>query len=77
VSLINLTVNMTRVAEALERIAVCMERAFPVPEFHETKKRGAEAIVRSSPAAQWEREQKQIRRKIREEEGLPPLPENE
>jgi hypothetical protein len=74
-SLITLNINLTRLVEATERIAVCLERAFPLPEFHETKKRGPEALIKNSPVAQWEREQLRERKRIREEEGLPPKEE--
>ena len=69
---IEFNINLTRCAEALERLAVVAERAFPLPEFHETKKRGPEAIIRNSPAAQWERERQKELAQIREEEKLPP-----
>lgn len=68
---IEFNINLTRCAEALERLAVVAERAFPVPEFHEQKLRGPETIVRTSPESIWEKQQERKRRRIRRAEGLP------
>lgn len=70
-SLINLQIDMKQCAEALIRIAVVLERAFPLPEFKEAKQRGSESIVRTSPASLWEAQQSRERKRIRREQGLP------
>lgn len=69
-SWITFNINLTRLVEAVERLAVVAERAFPLPEFHETKKSGPDSIVRVSPEALWE---KQRQRKIEKAkaEGIP------
>lgn len=69
-SLVTFNINLTRLVEAVERLAVVAERAFPLPEFHETRKRGPESIVRTSPELLFERQRERERRRIRKEEGL-------
>ena len=69
---IELNINLNRVADALERICLVIERAFPptvIPE-QEPKKRGPDHLVTYSPSSAWEREMRAKIQRARDE-GVP------
>jgi hypothetical protein len=55
-ALLEIRVDLARVASALERIADSLERAIPKPREIDTNPAGVENLTQFSPEEEWERE---------------------